>query len=206
MMTPTANVSRETLTDLEQFHDLLVKWNARINLVSKSSTSELWDRHIWDSAQIVDLAPTAQNWVDLGSGGGFPALVVAIIAKRQAPERNVLMIESDQRKSVFLRTVIRELGLNASVLTARIEDAAPARADVVSARALADLDTLLGYAQHHMVKSGKALFLKGGTWENEVELARQTWSFELRVHPSKTSPEAAILEIEEIERVRSVPS
>lgn len=205
-MTPTANVSRETLTDLEQFHDLLVKWNARINLVSKSSISELWDRHIWDSAQIFDLVPTAQNWADLGSGGGFPALIVAIMSKHQAPKLNVLMIESDQRKSAFLRTVIRELGLNACVLTARIEDAAPARADVVSARALADLDTLLGYAQHHMLKSGKALFLKGETWENEVELARQTWSFELRVHPSKTSPEAAILEIEEIERVRSVPS
>jgi 16S rRNA (guanine527-N7)-methyltransferase len=195
------DVSRETFEDLTQYHDLLVKWNAKINLVSKTSIDALWDRHIWDSAQIVPLSGDALNWVDLGSGGGFPALVVAIMAKRTLTERRVTMVESDQRKAAFLRTVIRQLSLNAEVLVSRVELADPLRADVLSARALADLDQLLIFAQRHLAKDGRCVFLKGETWQNEVEIARKTWSFDLRAHRSKTSPSAAILEIKDIQRV-----
>lgn len=141
------------------------------------------------------------NWVDLGSGGGFPALVVAIMAKRTLTERRVTMVESDQRKAAFLRTVIRQLSLNAEVLVSRVELADPLRADVLSARALADLDQLLIFAQRHLAKDGRCVFLKGETWQNEVEIARKTWSFDLRAHRSKTSPSAAILEIKDIQRV-----
>lgn len=195
------DVSRETFEDLKQYDDLLVKWNAKINLVSKTSIDALWDRHIWDSAQIVPLSGDALNWVDLGSGGGFPALVVAIMAKRTLTERRVTMVESDQRKAAFLRTVIRQLSLNAEVLVSRVELADPLRADVLSARALADLDQLLIFAQRHLAKDGRCVFLKGETWQNEVEIARKTWSFDLRAHRSKTSPSAAILEIKDIQRV-----
>lgn len=199
-MNATDDVSRETLDDLTHFHDILLKWNRKINLVSKSSAADIWNRHIWDSYQLAALAPPAPTWLDLGSGGGFPGVVVAIHAKHERQDQTISMVESDQRKCAFLRTAVRELGLNAQVHSARIELLAPQRADVVSARALADLAELLNFANRHLAFGGTALFLKGETWENEVEVARQTWSFEMRVHKSITNPKAAILEIKEIKR------
>lgn len=194
------NVSRETLERLQVYHDLVQKWSPNINLVSKSSLDSLWDRHIWDSAQMADFQKDATLWADLGSGGGFPALVLSIIAKENQPDRQIILVESDQRKSVFLRTVIRELGLNAKVFSKRVEAVAPLNADVISARALADLKHLLPMAVRHLNPNGAALFMKGETWEKEVHDASESWSFQLKVHKSKTSPKAAILEIKEIER------
>lgn len=199
-MNATDDVSRETLDDLTHFHDILLKWNRKINLVSKSSAADIWNRHIWDSYQLAALAPHAPTWLDLGSGGGFPGVVVAIHAKHERQDQTISMVESDQRKCAFLRTAVRELGLNAQVHSARIELLSPQRADVVSARALADLAELLNFAHRHLAFGGTALFLKGETWENEVEVARQTWSFEMRVNKSITNPKAAILEIKEIKR------
>jgi 16S rRNA (guanine527-N7)-methyltransferase len=195
------NVSRETLDRLIHFDDLLLKWTKKINLISKSSVSSIWDRHIWDSEQIVHLVSDQKSWVDLGSGAGFPGLVVAIIAKEITPSRCVSLVESDQRKAAFLRTVIHELDLRASVFVERIEALTPAKADILSARALADLDRLLGYAERHLAPDGTALFMKGENWQKEVDIARNSWSFQLEAHKSKTSPEAAILEIKEIKRV-----
>jgi len=186
---------------LTQFHDLLLKWNKRINLISRMTENDAWSRHIWDSAQINHLSPKASRWLDIGSGGGFPGLVVAILAKNDNPDRHITLVESDQRKSVFLRTVIRELSLNATVKVERIERLAPAQADVISARALADLARLLDFADQHLVTGGTALLMKGENWQNEVEIARKTWSFQLVAHKSKTSPHAAILEIKELQRV-----
>ena len=194
------NVSRETLDRLEAFHALVAKWNKSINLVSKSSIPDLWDRHIWDSAQLAQISTSGGVWVDIGSGGGFPGIVTAIFALETAPDRKTVLIESDIRKSAFLRTAIRELELNAKVLSERIELAHPQQADVMSARALADLTVLLGYADRHLIKGGTALFMKGATWQKEVEMALKSWSFELQSHKSKTNADAAILEIREIER------
>lgn len=196
----SANVSRETLYKLEALHDLVLKWNPAINLVSKSSVDQLWERHIWDSAQIAQLNTTGRLWVDIGSGGGFPGLVVAILSLETMPERKIVMIESDTRKAAFLRTCIRELELSATVLSDRIEKAAPQAADVLSARALADLGQLLEYAKRHLGPQGTALFMKGANWKNEVETARGSWSFSLQAHTSGTNPAAAILEIKDIER------
>jgi 16S rRNA (guanine527-N7)-methyltransferase len=195
------NVSRETLERLTHYHDLLLKWTKTINLISKSSMSEVWDRHIWDSAQIVDLVSNQESWLDIGSGAGFPGLVVSILAREDLPHRHVSLVESDQRKAAFLRTVIRQLDLRASVFVERIEVLNPANANVLSARALGDLDQLLGYAERHLAPYGTALFMKGVNWQKEVDIARNSWSFQLEAHKSKTSPEAAILEIKEIERV-----
>lgn len=195
------DVSRETLDRLADFHDLLTKWNPKINLVSKVSLADTWDRHIRDSAQVYPLAGTCRNWVDIGSGGGLPGLVIAIVAREMNPDLHMTMIESDIRKSTFLRTVIRELGLSATVLTSRIEQAEPRNADVLSARALADLASLLPFADRHLNPSGQALFFKGETWQKEVEEARKAWSFDLVAHTSRTNPNAAILEVREIKRV-----
>ena len=138
------NVSRETYDALKAYQRLLEKWTTRINLISKSTHDDVWVRHICDSAQVMALAsPHARHWVDIGSGGGLPGLVVAILAKAFNPQLRVTLIESDQRKAVFVRTVVRELQLNATVQAKRIEAVGPLKADVISARALADLNDLL---------------------------------------------------------------
>ena len=195
------DVSRETFERLNTLHELVSKWNKTINLVSKSSLPDLWGRHIWDSAQVACLVTSGKTWVDIGSGGGFPGLVVAIMNLEIAADRQTVMIESDTRKATFLRTAIRELQLNARVLSERIEKAAPQHADVLSARALAELPLLLGFAERHLAPGGTALFMKGTSWEKELQNASESWSFDVKVHKSKTDPEAAILELKEIERV-----
>jgi 16S rRNA (guanine527-N7)-methyltransferase len=195
------SVSRETISALRRLEELLQKWNQKINLVSKSTLDQTWKRHIVDSAQIFDLIPSWRLWADLGSGGGFPGLVVAILAKEKCPETKTVLVESDRRKAVFLRTAIRDLELSATVHSERIENLNRMGADVVSARALADLPLLLYYASGHLREGGSAVFLKGSTWKQEVETARKDWLFSLAVHESKTDPAAAILEIKDIRRV-----
>lgn len=202
MKTFPLDVSRETMIRLETYGDLLKKWNPKINLVSKSTLSDLWSRHIVDSAQIYTLAPEKfTHWVDLGTGGGFPGLVCAIIAAEKNPEVRFTLVESDARKSVFLRTVAREANVQVKVITDRIERAEPANADVLSARALADLTTLLGFSQRHLQKTGVALLPKGVNWQKEVQEARKSWFFEVERTTSKTESGAVILRIGGISRV-----
>lgn len=195
------DVSRETFEKLEAFEALVKKWTVRINLISANSVDDIWDRHIRDSAQIFALAPQFRHWADLGSGGGFPGIVVAVLAQQSPGESKVTLIESDQRKAVFLRTAIRELGLNAKVITDRIETAAPQSCDSLSARALADVNTLLFYAERHLAPTGTALLMKGASWEKECEEARANWSFSCEPFESHTNPNAAILKIKDIARV-----
>ena len=196
------NVSRETLEALQIYADLLVKWNPRINLVSKSTLTDLWARHILDSAQIYNLAPhPIDHWVDLGSGGGFPGLVIAVMAKERGSPTRVTLVESDARKSVFLRTVIRETGVQAEVITNRIEGVTPLQADVLSARALADLSTLLSFAEIHMSKAGTALFPKGVSWEKELKEAQIHWKFDHQIANSQTEAGPVILSVSGVSRV-----
>jgi 16S rRNA (guanine527-N7)-methyltransferase len=191
------NVSRETLDKLKAYASLIEKWNPKINLVSRKSLPEIWERHISDSQQLTDLAPEKGDWADLGSGGGLPGIVVAIMR----PLEKTILIESDQRKSAFLRTAVRELELGATVISKRIESTDPLGASVVSARALADLPTLLGYAAHHLRSDGVALLLKGKSWRDEDSAARALWSYDCEAITSKTNPEAAVLRIKDISRV-----
>lgn len=193
------DVSRETFERLEHYEMLLKKWNPKINLVSKATLDEIWDRHIVDSAQIFKMAPQdAQNWCDLGSGGGFPGMVIAILSRELAPDRKVTLIESDQRKCAFLRTVARETGCRVTVKVDRIEKIAPLNADILSARALADLSSLLGFAQIHLSDGGTCLFPKGASWEKEIEVAQDSWRFEYEAITSETSEDAVILRMNEI--------
>jgi len=196
------DVSRETLDKLEHFADLLLKWNPRINLVSRSTVDDVWGRHILDSAQIHDLVPhPVGHWVDLGAGGGFPGLVIAILgAERESPGK-VTLVESDVRKCAFLRTVIRETAAPAQVITDRIENIPPLQADVLSARALADLPKLLEFTDRHLASTGTGLFPKGASWKKELGDARSQWNFEARVAKSKTEDGPAILAITGVSRV-----
>ncbi|MEQ9260252.1 MAG: 16S rRNA (guanine(527)-N(7))-methyltransferase RsmG [Roseovarius sp.] len=196
------DVSRETLDDLEAYAALLRKWNARINLVSKSTIDDLWTRHILDSLQLYDLARhPVRHWVDMGSGGGFPGIVIALLAKHIGSPTKVTLVESDIRKCAFLRTVIRETGAPAVVLSRRVEELEPLEADVLSARALADLSTLLRYSEMHLAPSGQAIFPKGETWKKELEAAERTWKFKLHVDKSKTEDGPVILSIAGVARV-----
>ena len=196
------SVSRETLAKLQVYADILIKWNPKINLVAKSTISDLWDRHIVDSLQIMRHIPeSAQHIVDIGSGGGFPGLVLAIASAEAHPESLITMIESDQRKSAFLRTVLRETGVSATVLTERIEKAPAQSADVLTARALADLSMLLEFAEQHLKKEGTAFFLKGKNWRIELQKAQEVWQFDYEEVTSETNVEAVLLVIKGIERV-----
>lgn len=196
------DVSRETLERLEHLVALLSKWNKKINLVSPSTISDAWQRHIWDSAQLFELAPnTSGKWLDIGSGGGFPGLVIAIMNAGAGSPWDVTMMESDIRKCTFLRTALRETDVDADVVTSRIEKADPHGADVLSARALADLDALCDFGLRHLKADGTALFPKGVRWKKELQVAEESWSFASEVIKSDTQEGAVILKVREITRV-----
>lgn len=200
MMYGDQNVSRETQEKLTAYEDLVKKWNPKVNLVSKGSLNDLRERHILDSFQVYDLAKSKGHWVDLGSGGGFPGLVVAILNDQERMYK-VTLVESDQRKCAFLRTVIRELGVAAEVRNERIELLNPLEADILSARALADLPSLLEYSKRHLKPTGTAIFPKGASWRTEVAEAQDHWSYHCEAITSETNPNAAVLLIKDIVRV-----
>ena len=193
------NVSRETLEQFGIFQDLLRTWTKRINLVSKNSVDNIPTRHIWDSSQVYHKADGV--WLDMGSGGGLPGIVVAILRQSDNNEHETVLVESDQRKCTFLRTCVRELNLNTRVINARVENADAQEASVISARALTSLDRLLGYAKRHLAEGGTCVFLKGATWKDEIRAAEMNWRFSYVATPSKTNAEAAILTIKDIELV-----
>lgn len=194
------DVSRETVAALGHFADLTVKWTRKINLIAPNTIDSIWERHVLDSLQLYQFAPESfAHWVDLGSGAGFPGIVMAIAAQDKQPEARFTLIESDQRKAAFLRTAARELSLPVKVLATRIEDAPPQRADVVSARALAPLSTLLGQVAQHLAPTGTALLPKGRQASAEIADAQNHWRFALEDQASFTDPEARILVIQRIE-------
>ncbi len=196
------SVSRETSERLEVYVALLRKWNARINLVSQRSLDAVWHRHIADSAQIFRLAARPKaSWVDLGSGGGLPGVVVTIMAAEATPNISVTLVESDSRKAAFLAEVSRACAIPAKVICERIEAVRPLSTDVVSARALAPLTDLLEFANRHVAPEGICLFPKGETVHTEIEAARSKWRFESRLHASRTNAGSFIVEIGDFERV-----
>ena len=195
------NVSRETIDQLRSFEVLVQKWSPKINLVSKAELCKLWDRHIVDSAQLYQHAPQTGHWLDIGSGGGFPGVVVAILSQGLGHAHQFTLIESDQRKCAFLRTAGRTLDLNLKVLSERIEDVPSLNATILTARALSNLSTLLGFADHHLAPDGIALLPKGETWKKEHEEAQGVWSYRCEAIKSETNTAAAVLKIQDISRV-----
>lgn len=196
------NVSRETLERLNLYESLLKKWNPAINLVSASTLPQVWTRHFTDSAQLWQLRPaSAALWLDLGSGGGFPGLVIAAIAAEQAPKMRVGLVESDARKASFLAQAGREMEISPEIHITRAESLPRQGADIVSARALAPLDKLLGLAHRHLSGAGICLFPKGKNSASELTRARKYWTFETEETPSVTDPGGKILKIGGLGRV-----
>ena len=185
---------------LADFQQLVQKWNPAINLVAQNSVGNLGHRHIQDSAQVVRAAkPVTGKWVDLGSGGGFPGIVISILTQKTTLQ--VELIESDGRKAAFLDTARRELGLRKlSVRPIRFETLSETDYNYVSARAVAPLGTLLPVISTILAENGEAWLLKGKTWQTEVDAARATWDFELAVHPSETESDAALLNLRKIKK------
>ena len=184
-------VSHETLSRLETFADMLVRWQSRVNLVSAASLDDPWRRHFLDSTQLFALIPDkCARLVDLGSGAGFPGLVLAIMG---AP--GVELIEANGRKCAFLREVARATATEVTVTQGRIENIEARPADVVTARACAPLDKLLGYVHRFLAEGGTALLLKGARVGEELTPAAKSWTMDAARRPSLSDPAGTVLQI-----------
>src|SRR6201989_847233 len=195
-------VSRETERRLDRYVELLQEWQAKTNLVAPSTLPHLWARHVADCLQLLNLAPTAKTWADLGSGGGFPGIVLAC-ALAETPGAMVHLVERNNKKAAFLREALRVTSAPGLVHAAGIEDTVerlPAPIDCVTARALAPLHQLIGFAEPLVRKGAKALFLKGQDVESELTEATKYWNIEPKLTPSRTSGQGWIVELDRIER------
>jgi 16S rRNA (guanine527-N7)-methyltransferase len=194
-------VSRETLAHLKLYASQLTDWNERHNLVSKNSLCDVWRRHFLDSAQLAALIPAAaKSLVDLGSGAGFPGLVLAEMLRERVEFRTVLY-ESTGKKAEFLRSTVEHLKLTGvEIRASRVEDAPAETFDIITARACAPLERLLAYAMRFWAPTTTALLLKGQNVEVELTQARKSWSMELERHPSRSDASGVILEIRELHR------
>jgi len=190
------NVSRETFHDLYIYETLVRKWQPHINLIANATLPDLWQRHILDCAQLFPLQPEAENWLDLGSGGGFPGIVIAIFLKAQG-KGHISLVESNGKKTAFLRTVIATLSLPATVYNMRIEYnySDILFPDVVTARALTSLSGLLNFIVPLMSHKTVALMQKGRDYMHELDEVSAKWQFNLIKHISVVNEDSVILEI-----------
>ena len=195
-------VSRETEARLDRYVDLLREWQAKTNLVAPSTLPNLWTRHISDSLQLLALAPSAKTWADLGSGGGFPGIVLAC-ALAETASAVVHLIERNAKKAAFLREALRVTGAPGIVHLADIGDIVDritGPVDCVTARAVAPLHQLIGFAEPLVRVGAKALFLKGQDVEAELTEATKYWNIDPQLHASRTGGQGWIVELERIER------
>ena len=188
-------VSRETGARLERHLALLTDWSARMNLIGPRELEDYWRRHALDSAQLIRHAPGAKRWIDLGSGAGFPGLVIACCLA-DGPGVEVTLVESNQRKAAFLREAVRATGAPAIVVAARAEDVPPAAYDVVTARALAPLSRIIEHAKAYLDRGGVGLFLKGEDVAAELAEASQRWALKVEILPSLSDPRGRIVRVE----------
>jgi 16S rRNA (guanine527-N7)-methyltransferase len=195
------DVSRETFDSLVELHATLAQWNRSINLVSPTTLSDAWNRHVLDSAQLWPLIRGAEDLADLGSGGGFPGLVLAVFL-RETPGKTIRLVESNRKKAAFLQTVTGKLSLPATVVTQRIEDVVQSQPapEIVTARALAPLPSLLSMTEPWFLDGAKALLHKGRDYQKEVKESADKWSFHLIEHRSVIDGDSVILEIEDVRK------
>jgi 16S rRNA (guanine527-N7)-methyltransferase len=195
-------VSRETEARLDRFVDLLLAWQSKTNLVAPSTMPTLWTRHVSDSLQLLDIAPSAKVWMDLGSGGGFPGIVLAC-ALAERPGAFVHLIERNAKKAAFLREALRVTDSPGTIHLADIVDVVdriPVHIDCVTARAVAPLNQLMAFAEPLVKKGARALFLKGQDVEAELTEATKYWNIQPRLHASRTGGHGWIVELDRIER------
>jgi len=188
------------MTDLERYRALLAEWNEVMNLVGPSALDQFWLRHAYDSAQLLDLETDAVAWADIGAGAGFPGVILAILLKGR-PGAQVHLIESLAKRCRFLQAVADALDLPVEVHNARAESLRLTGIDVVTARACAPLDKLLGYAVPFLRSGARGLFLKGRDVEAEVAAASQAWRFEASMIQSKSDPSGRIVSVGRLARV-----
>lgn len=192
-------VSRETFLRLVAFEEQFRKWARRINLAAPSTLNAVWERHILDSAQLLRLAPEARRWLDLGSGGGFPGAVVAILTAGR-PDARCDLVESNHKKAAFLQTTLAGLGVPARVHRRRAEECTELAdmPEIVTARALAPLPVLLGLAAPWLEKGARGLFHKGRDYRWEIQESRDAWRFDLVEHQDRVDMEGIILEVNDL--------
>ena len=185
------DVSRETMRMLETYVALVETWQQRVNLVSPASLPDIWMRHIWDSAQLaLHISDAAPRLVDVGSGAGFPGIVLAILTDAECH-----LVESDQKKAIFLSTVIRKCGLTARVHNQRVESLPCLEASIITARALAPLDRLLPLLATQLRPGTRCLFLKGAQAESELAALGNPANLAWRLHPSLTNPDSSVIDL-----------
>ncbi|HEY6631529.1 MAG TPA: 16S rRNA (guanine(527)-N(7))-methyltransferase RsmG [Rhizobiaceae bacterium] len=201
----TGPVSRETFDGLEAFEAMFRAWASRINLAAPSTLDDVWDRHILDSAQLVAIVPAARRWLDLGSGGGFPGLVLAFLMKEHK-DGHVDLVESNRKKAGFLQAVVGEFSLPARVHARRIDGEITdlGQPEIVTARALAPLPLLLGLASPWLSTDARGLLHKGRDYGREIQESSLLWKYDLVEHRSKVDADSVILEIANLERRRPV--
>ena len=198
---------QDITADLEHYVDVLKKWQKAQNLVSRETLDNVWSRHILDSAGLLDIEDTDLTWLDFGSGAGFPGLITALIKKHLGQIGHVYLVESNTRKVAFMRTVIRDLGLSATVYDKRIETVSPksfGHVDCLSARALSSLDMLFEYSFEFMQREAHCFFHKGREINGEIEEAANSWSFDLVKCKSSLLPESegVIVKVQALEKIR----
>ena len=200
-------VSRETSARLDRFVEFLLPWAARTNLIARSTIPQIWTRHIADSLQLLELAPGARTWIDLGSGAGFPGAILACALAGQSGA-HVHLVESNGKKATFLREAVKHLELPATIHAVRIEDFGKnckLRADVVTARAVAPLNDLFKLAYPLLTSPARGLFPKGQHVEVELTEASKSWKIDAELIPSKTSPEGRIVAVRKLESLAKKP-
>ena len=190
------------MADLERFNALLMEWNAHMNLVGPASLPDFWSRHVWDSAQLLKVAPDALAWADLGAGAGLPGVVLAILRKGREGF-HVHLVESLGKRCRFLEAVVSDLSLPATVHNARAEEL-KLHVDIVTARACAPLARLIGYAQPYLKAGAVGLFLKGQDVAADLKEATRYWDFKASVIPSLSDPRGRIVKLEKLNGARRV--
>ncbi|MGA0544791.1 16S rRNA (guanine(527)-N(7))-methyltransferase RsmG [Brevundimonas sp. VNH65] len=190
--------SPERMDELQRFLDHLTEANEVMNLVGPDTLPDFWNRHAWDSAQLLDIAPEARTWADLGAGAGFPGVILAILLKG-APDAHVWLIDSLGKRCRFLSYLVEDLALPATVINGRAE-AQAIKVDVVTARAVAPLEKLLGYAQPYFQRGAQGLFLKGEKAELELQEARKVWHVDAELAVSRSDPRGRLLTVRSLRR------
>ena len=194
IFTTQLNVSRETLDIFSVYAETLAKWQSKINLISRKTIDNVWRRHFLDCAQLYNLLPSGtKNILDIGSGAGFPGLVLAVMGVK-----NVTLVEADSKKCLFLSEVVRRTGRHANIVNCRIEEFDGGHFDVITARALAPMDKLLSYINPHFGPRTKGIFLKGEHVDRELTKVKKQWKLEYKTIPSITSDGGSVIIVEKI--------
>ncbi len=193
------DVSRETLNCFYEYKTLLSKWNEKINLVSKNTLVDIWERHFLDSGQIIKhVEASGKRWVDVGSGAGFPGLVVALLLRDRKIDCDLVLVEKNPKKCFFLNEVMRKLNLRVEVVNDNIHTLEPLNADILTTRAFSELNNLIEIAFHHLKKKGICLFLKGENYRIELDKTLNYWFFDYDIIESLSSSSGKIIRVKKI--------